>query len=1248
MSRILVSVKNQELQVISYNCGIVSGTQEFVQFHFEMDHGWDGLMVFAQFGQDGHTYNSYLDENNNVYLPTEIQAGKCTLMLYGTGGDVIGTTNYLTLKIDKDIMVSDASSTQITESLYQQLVDLVRTVGSPTDEQVNAAVAPILEDYVEEGRLGPLVIGDGTLPRSKVDSSFEATLDLADSAVQPNDLDDVIEYRENYIYTTEFRTGNGVTVTFSGDNTVVATLYAGTEKSAYCEIDTRSISNLVVSFDNESLDDNIKWGSLSRPGASAVIMRGSINSSPTVLDVSDYGAVRIILYVSSGSSQAGDSITFQKLQVENGITQTAFHMQNTTRTAIDLVSRDGIGTLNAALDEVIIVDDEEPSAEHNELWIDPTGYTGVSIATTPELEYVESGLYSYTQKSPHTISSNYRLEYTGYTSSNSDYVLKKYAVTVGASYKVVSDDKFQFQTSAETTSSGTNYRVGETYGSGIFMVEAPATATTLIVSTLKTGSTADVKLVDHSYINDLKTDLNRTEVLCDTIDVYVPFHAKSGDSVMVRTKDDTTFTVTSLRFYDENKTLTDYMNLSSTKKARAYTYSQNSECSFVMIHGGTVQDIEVLNLSEFVADAIYGDIAKVYTAMDSKFVSENRIKVTGNALDTYYNFYAETGDSITITAQSGANFTVGQIRFYNIEKKELDYYNLKAANIKTKTITLANESSLALSDCAYIKFTNQTAEAVDVVNNTKTKDYLILATSETAQQNTVTIEKNARIMAKCDTLGEYIGFYANVGDSITVRTVSGSIFTPSRIVFCNAKKQEIAYANLSASNKAERTFTLTNDTSVSDGVCHFAYLYGGTAQDIEVINNSENLHDAVSVLVGKGPSAAMKLLGKTLWTIWDSLGENGWQSDFVDLTGCDFYPSLNVSAVNPISKGGTTSLPYVDDGTQKRAMNLVARKNSYPIDVVIIENINDKSLLSNTGLITDQPFMRSQRININTGATSYENAVAYANANLSTILGNVASADRKKGTVLAFNYTSGSTICGSKITFTGTPSVEGDMFVWWGSSKKSIHVTTGMSIYDLASAVEAYSWGSGVTDTNNGDGSVTITYYTATENRITFDANGTGVTATVTDSAAQGTYPMYYYGYNSTDWTDTTKWSATITLYSVYKGLLEYLISELPEAEIYWSMPWNANVDFSQSTYKNPDGTWSQDKFMLQENNQQTMALYAVQKAVSEHYSVPVLDLYTKGGMSICNVETYFYTNNPHPKADGYKRWAEVMAAMVY
>lgn len=144
---ILVNVINQKLKTKANTKRLVSGTQKFIRFKFSLDDAWDGLSVFAQFIQNGKAYNDYLDENNSVYLPPEIKDGKFDVLLYGSGSNTIATTNYLTFEVDKNILISDAQSTEITESLYNKLVNIVETL--PISGNADKGAAVIGKESVE-------------------------------------------------------------------------------------------------------------------------------------------------------------------------------------------------------------------------------------------------------------------------------------------------------------------------------------------------------------------------------------------------------------------------------------------------------------------------------------------------------------------------------------------------------------------------------------------------------------------------------------------------------------------------------------------------------------------------------------------------------------------------------------------------------------------------------------------------------------------------------------------------------------------------------------------------------------------------------------------------------------------------------------------------------------------------------------------------------------------------------------------
>lgn len=170
---ILVNVVNQKLKIPTNIKNFVAGTQEFIRFTFNLADEWDSLTTFAQFAQDGVAYNQLLDSDNCVYLPSEIKEGTFTLMLYGSGGTTIATTNYLTLKLDGNVFVDDAQSTNISQPIYTQLVNLLDSyMATSTDvesqvatltQRIDNMVAPDAGDVTADSEVADARVGNDSV-----------------------------------------------------------------------------------------------------------------------------------------------------------------------------------------------------------------------------------------------------------------------------------------------------------------------------------------------------------------------------------------------------------------------------------------------------------------------------------------------------------------------------------------------------------------------------------------------------------------------------------------------------------------------------------------------------------------------------------------------------------------------------------------------------------------------------------------------------------------------------------------------------------------------------------------------------------------------------------------------------------------------------------------------------------------------------------------------------------------------------
>ena len=394
--------------------------------------------------------------------------------------------------------------------------------------------------------------------------------------------------------------------------------------------------------------------------------------------------------------------------------------------------------------------------------------------------------------------------------------------------------------------------------------------------------------------------------------------------------------------------------------------------------------------------------------------------------------------------------------------------------------------------------------------------------------------------------------------------------------------------------------------------------------------------------------AANKLYNKGFWTLGDSLCHNTWQSYLVSATGCVWDATKNTKPDKPISQGGTQSAPQDDAGTQARAINLVTYKGIDDIDYVLIENVNDRNVSSlSFGTISDKPFMRSicKQVVVPDIEPSISNWIS---ANWATIVAGVPSADKKKGYIFKFVKDQTGTARGSNITFSGSVTTEGDIFITLSGVTYGVHVTTGMSMSDVVDACLQYNYGSGWTDVRTGTDSFKIFYYTDTAMRATVNTGSTGLSASVADATGSTQYCLFYEEDTSAGFDTFSNWSHTDrTLYATYKGLVEYLKAELPKAKLMWFIPWAFGVNFSSTTYKNDDGSWSQDKFTAGATYTNAQAINDIQRAVAEYYGIQVIDMFSDGQLCIQNVETYFPTSNVHPNTTGYKWYAEYIAGKV-
>lgn len=388
-----------------------------------------------------------------------------------------------------------------------------------------------------------------------------------------------------------------------------------------------------------------------------------------------------------------------------------------------------------------------------------------------------------------------------------------------------------------------------------------------------------------------------------------------------------------------------------------------------------------------------------------------------------------------------------------------------------------------------------------------------------------------------------------------------------------------------------------------------------------------------------------KLKGKQIWTLFDSLGHNNdWQNTFVNLSGCIFDASKNSGV---ISYGGTQTGTIESNCGQARAKKLVSFKDSEAIDYLFIENVNDINSVNNAGTLQDTPWMQGDGILGHSIFDSRAIAEEFIASNFENLVASVAQDNRKKGNFFTFPYKA-TTQNAYRIAILSKATSNGMVYVVKDSLRYGINITTDMSIEDIVKAIEMYDFGAGWTDTNNGDGSITIGYYTTTSSVISFDAGTTGIKSEVSKTYNSGQLVRYFTGLSASEWTDMNKWVSSLTLSSLYKGLLEYLTSNLKETKIYWFLPtyYNIRMDGTDEFVKS-DGSFDINAYMESSLYVKKKKLFDLQKSISELYSIPVVDIDSNCGINLFNAPQFYLPSNVHPKKTGYDRWAETLYTML-
>ncbi len=289
------------------------------------------------------------------------------------------------------------------------------------------------------------------------------------------------------------------------------------------------------------------------------------------------------------------------------------------------------------------------------------------------------------------------------------------------------------------------------------------------------------------------------------------------------------------------------------------------------------------------------------------------------------------------------------------------------------------------------------------------------------------------------------------------------------------------------------------------------YIYNDvyfSAKITEIVNNAGNSttsimsQKAVTEEINKNTSYNL-LKNKNIYSLGDSLSYGGiWQEKLCKITGCIFDSDFNKE--QSISVGGTTSGPCGNSCGQERVKNLSKSEN--PIDVLFIENVNDKSFITdnNVGTINDSPWFVRKTIDMGVFNNVGE-IESYFDDNFTSIIG-----DANIGTVLQAKYKSSGKAYTLKIN--SAPSKGGTFTINCYGTQYNINIEQTDEITDVIRKVLEYSY-VGWDDDLLDDNVILFTRTIESDSKrwVQVNAGDTGIDFTFEEADGEGLLKKYYF-----------------------------------------------------------------------------------------------------------------------------------------
>lgn len=401
---------------------------------------------------------------------------------------------------------------------------------------------------------------------------------------------------------------------------------------------------------------------------------------------------------------------------------------------------------------------------------------------------------------------------------------------------------------------------------------------------------------------------------------------------------------------------------------------------------------------------------------------------------------------------------------------------------------------------------------------------------------------------------------------------------------------------------------------------------------------------------GSIPTYPNSLTGCEFYSLGDSLSSSSrWQQKLAALSGATFNQNANqgFNGIAPLSVGGTQSLGISSDCGQGRVKTLV---DNYPTaKVVIYENVNDlnRILYGHSGLITDVPYFLTGFIDYPTVYNSIADLKAAFTNDFNTIVGSLTPA---VGAMLRLKYKT----TGHRLTISSISGIQQGSFTistWNGQYTYTISVEANDTIASIINKIVEYDYKL-LIDTPNIDGvSVDFVKATGNDTNISITNNTSGITFSVDNEVADanGVFGYCFVSRDVSDWTDSNCWKQydEVSLYSIYKGIVEYLQDNMANdaIQIIASFP---QMSINPSLYQRDDGSFDMEKYMSQNTDAtRSPELRAIQKEVAKWYNIKYVDINEYLNISPINYLNFYPSGNVHPTNTGYDRFGEAFAKLI-